>query len=121
MASFVELNSDNTVLRVVEVSDIVITDDSNIMQESLGIYFLKSIFGTDTNWIQTFSDGRRKNSAGENFTYDSTNDAFIPPKLFDSWILNTTTFLWEAPVSYPTDGNNYIWNEETQNWDLITE
>mgnify|MGYP000132619467 CR=1 FL=1 len=119
MASFVELNSDNIVLRVVEVSDAVITDDSNIMQESLGISFLKSIFGTDTNWIQTFSDGQRKNLAGENFTYDSVNDAFIPPKPYESWILNTTSFRWEAPVEYPDDGNHYNWNESAQTWDLI--
>lgn len=63
----------------------------------------------------------RKNYAGIGFTYDSDKDAFIPIKPFDSWILNETTCLWEAPVDKPDDGNVYIWNEETQSWDLDPE
>ncbi len=55
----------------------------------------------------------RKNYAGIGYTYDAQRDAFIPPKPFNSWILNETSCLWEAPVAYPTDGERYIWNEET--------
>ena len=60
----------------------------------------------------------RKNYAGVGYTYDETRDAFIPPKPYNSWILNEDTCLWNAPIEYPTDGNNYNWNEETQQWDL---
>lgn len=63
----------------------------------------------------------RKNYAGIGYTYDETRDAFIPPKPFNSWILNETSCLWEAPVVYPEDGQQYTWNEETTSWDLITE
>ena len=63
----------------------------------------------------------RKNYAGIGYSYDEVRDAFIPPKPFDSWILNETTCLWEAPVEYPTDGQQYSWNEEMGTWDLITE
>jgi len=63
----------------------------------------------------------RKNYAGIGYSYDEVRDAFIPPKPFDSWILNETTCLWEAPVEYPTDGQRYSWNEELGTWDLITE
>ena len=63
----------------------------------------------------------RKNYAGIGYTYDETRDAFISPKPYDSWTLNETSCLWEAPVSYPTDGEQYEWNEETTTWDLITE
>ena len=62
----------------------------------------------------------RKNYAGIGYTYDESRDAFIPPKPFDSWTLNETSCLWEAPVAYPTDGERYTWNEETQAWDAIT-
>lgn len=62
----------------------------------------------------------RKNYAGIGFTYDESRDAFIPPKPYDSWALNETSCLWEAPVAYPDDGNHYNWNESTQTWDLIT-
>ena len=58
----------------------------------------------------------RKNYAGIGFTYDIQLDAFIPPKPFNSWILNTETCLWDAPVAMPTDGKYYNWNEETTSW-----
>lgn len=61
----------------------------------------------------------RKNYAGIGYTYDAQRDAFIPPKPFNSWILNETSCLWEAPVAYPTDGERYIWNEETTSWDVV--
>jgi len=63
----------------------------------------------------------RKNYAGIGYTYDEIRDAFIPPQPFDSWTLNEDSCLWEAPVAYPEDGEQYTWNEETTNWDLITE
>jgi hypothetical protein len=63
----------------------------------------------------------RKNYAGIGYTYDETRDAFIPSQPFDSWVLNETSCLWEAPIAYPDDGQQYTWNEETTSWDLITE
>ena len=62
----------------------------------------------------------RKNYAGIGYTYDHSRDAFIPPKPFDSWVLNETSCLWEAPVAYPDDGQQYPWHEEPTNWDLVT-
>jgi hypothetical protein len=74
---------------------------------------------TPGTWLETKEDGSiRKNYAGIGYTYDAANDAFIEPKPFDSWVLNEETFRWECPVAYPDDGNIYIWNEETQAWDL---
>lgn len=77
-------------------------------------------------WIQTsyntrageHPEGRplRKNYAGIGFTYDKQRDAFIPPKPYESWILNEETCLWNAPIKYPEDGKMYRWNEETVNW-----
>ena len=64
------------------------------------------------------SKALRKNYAGVGYIYDQTRDAFISPKPFNSWILNEDTCLWEAPTAYPDDGKKYLWNEETQQWDL---
>lgn len=61
----------------------------------------------------------RKNFAGIGHRYDEELDAFISPKPFESWSLNSETCLWEPPVPRPNDGNFYNWNEETLNWDLI--
>ena len=64
----------------------------------------------------------RYNYAGVGFSYDATADAFYAPQPFASWTLNTDTYLWEAPVAYPDDGEVYEWNEETTSWDpVVTE
>lgn len=63
-------------------------------------------------------EGRqRKNFAGIGYGYDGTG--FYPPKPYNSWTLNSSTYLWEAPVAYPDDGNDYEWNEETRTWDAV--
>ena len=62
----------------------------------------------------------RKNYAGIGYSYDAQRDAFIPPKPFASWVLNDDTCLWDAPVAMPTDGKEYAWNEDTQNWVEVT-
>jgi hypothetical protein len=58
----------------------------------------------------------RKNYAGLGYTYDAGRDAFIPPKPYNSWVLNETTCLWDAPVPMPTDGKRYTWDEATTSW-----
>jgi hypothetical protein len=65
------------------------------------------------------SKALRKNYAGIGYTYDAQRDAFIPPKPFESWVLDETSCLWEAPTPYPDDGERYTWNETTTSWDQI--
>ena len=105
----------NKVLTVEVISNDIATD------EQTGVNFLNNLYGTRDVWKQTSYNGTiRKNFAGIGFTYDESRDAFIPPKPFNSWTLNETTCLWEAPVAYPDDGQAYEWNETTKQWDLIT-
>lgn len=84
----------------------------------------------DSSWVQTSYNtlgGQhrlggtplRKNYAGIGYTYDSERDAFIPPKLFPSWVLNETTCLWNAPVEMPSDDKPYKWDEESLSWKEI--
>jgi|5_EtaG_2_1085323.scaffolds.fasta_scaffold21419_4 hypothetical protein len=130
MASFAKLGLNGEVLEVVAVDNSVITDSNGIEQEKLGIDFLTE----HTNWpvwkqtsFNTLKGVHllggtpfRKNHAGLGFKYDSDRDAFIPPKpnLFPSWIIDEDTCVWKAPVVKPDDGQKYLWNEETQQWDL---
>ena len=89
--------------------------------------FVDSSPGT---WIQTsynthgnqHPEGRplRGNYAGIGYTYDAMNDVFYAPKPFDSWVLNESTWLWEAPVAMPDDGKLYNWDEATTNWKEVT-
>lgn len=67
------------------------------------------------------SKALRKNFAGIDFTYDTSKDAFISPKPYNSWTLNNTTCLWEAPVASPSDDGRYDWNETDQTWDAVEQ
>jgi len=58
----------------------------------------------------------RYNYAGIGFTYDENRDAFIPPQPYASWVLDEATCLWVAPIDYPADGGQYVWDEETTDW-----
>jgi hypothetical protein len=66
------------------------------------------------------SKALRKNYAGIGFTYDAERDAFIPPKPFESWVLDEATCLWVAPVDMPDDGKEYGWDEGTTSWVEVT-
>lgn len=115
MAHFAEIGLNNTVLRVIVVNNAELLDDQGVEQEAKGAEFCRSLFGG--TWLQTsYNANMRKNYAGVGYTYDSTLDAFIAPKPYDSWLLNTDTAQWEAPVPMPTDGAMYVWDEATQNW-----
>ena len=65
------------------------------------------------------SQALRKNYAGIGCTYDPIADHFYGPSPYASWTLNDDA-QWEAPIAYPTDGETYTWNEDTQEWDLVT-
>jgi len=120
MAQFAKLDENNVVLAVHIVNDDVVSVDG-AESEQVGIDFLTGLHGHSL-WKQTSYNGTfRKNYAGIGYTYDSSRDAFIPPKPFNSWILNEDTCLWEAPVAYPADGSMYSWNEENLAWEAINE
>jgi hypothetical protein len=62
---------------------------------------------------------QRKNYGGVGMKYDASGDYFYAPQPYASWVLNTTTALWEAPTEYPDDGKNYKWNEDKTSWDAV--
>jgi hypothetical protein len=120
MAHFAEIDQNNTVLRVIVVENKDTSTPDGTEVESIGVAFCQRLFGG--NWKQTSYNGNiRKNYAGIGFTYDSGRDAFIPPKPFNSWVLNDNTCQWDAPVAMPTDGNHYMWDEENLIWQQVSE
>ena len=121
MAYFAELDENNVVLRVLSVSNDDAPDPAPD-NEQHGIDFLAGL-GLGSNWKQTsFNATFRKNYAGIGYTFDAARDAFIPPQPFASWVLNETTCQWEPPVPYPTDGKNYLWDEDTVSWkEVVTD
>lgn len=115
MAHFAEINSDNIVQRIIVVNNEVLLDSEGVEQEALGSAFCEELLGGI--WVQTSYNGNfRGKYAAPGDVYDSIKDAFIPNKPFESWILNETTFHWEAPIPMPNDGKTYTWNESTNSW-----
>ena len=60
-----------------------------------------------------------ENPAGINWTYNNTTGEFRSPKPFPSWIFNEEIKQWEAPIEYPVDDKNYLWNESSLSWEEI--
>jgi hypothetical protein len=67
----------------------------------------------------SYNGNYRKNFAGIGFTYDENRNAFIAPKPFSRWVLNEETCCWEAPVAYPNDNKDYIWNDNKGEWEEV--
>ena len=101
-------------------------------------FFATFVDSSPGQWIQTSYNTRgnihygpdgepdggialRGNYAGIGYTYDAVNDVFYAPQPFASWVLDQTTWLWNAPVAYPADGQPYVWDEATVSWKLVTE
>ena len=114
MASFVKLEN-GVVVQGIVVSNQDTADEHGVEKEDIGIAFCSNLLGG--TWKQTSYNARiRKNYAGIGYTYDETLDAFVPPKPFDSWVLDTDKAQWKAPVDMPVDDKRYAWNEDTLAW-----
>ena len=114
MAHFVRIEN-GVVVQGIVVSDKDTADEHGVEKEDIGIAFCSNLLGG--TWKQTSYNARiRKNYAGIGYTYDETLDAFVPPKPFASWVLDTDKAQWKAPVDMPVDDKRYTWDEETLAW-----
>lgn len=84
----------------------------------------------DGEWVQTSYNTTgnthvlggtplRGNYAGIGFIYDRKNDVFYPPKPFNSWTMDNTSWSWVPPIPKPDDGLEYIWDEPSKTWNPI--
>ena len=116
MAYFAQIEN-NIVQQVISISNFDAPDPAPTNSEPLGQAFIANVLKLGGTWKQTSYNGTfRKHYAGIGYTYDDVLDAFIPPKPYPSWLLNTETCEWEAPIPYPNDGKLYYWDEATQQW-----
>lgn len=123
MSHFAHINENNIVDNVIVAEQQFIDtgavgNPSEWIQTSYntrnGVYYIP-----DTNTPhEDQTKALRKNYAGIGFSYDSIRDAFIPPKPFDSWLLDEFKCTWYSPIPYPTDGLAYVWDESIANWKL---
>ena len=129
MAHFAQLDENNVVTQVIVVSNEDISDSNGVEVEEIGVAFCKKLLGADTNWKQTsYNNNFRVRYAGIGYSYNAELDAFIAPKSFESWVLNTETADWESPVGpaptlteAETEARSfYRWDEEAGAWELFT-
>ena len=113
MAHYAFLDENNIVTEV-----IVGIEETELIEESDPETWYGNFRG-QTCKRTSYNGNIRKNYAGVGYTYDAGRDAFIPPKPFDSWLLDDETCIWQPPVAYPADGFSHTWNEEDTTWNLI--
>lgn len=115
---FAEVDDNNVVVRVLNVP---------VEQKERGHEFLSIDLGLGGRWIETCKNTwrgenletgvpLRKNFAGPSYFYDSFRDAFIPPKPFDSWLLDEETCDWIPPTPRPEAFGMWEWDEESLSW-----
>ena len=109
MSHFAKIESGIVTAVIVVEQDIVDTYDGTWVQTS---------YNTRGN-IHYGQDGEpdgevalRGNYAGIGYIYDADNDVFYIPKPSNSWTLDTDTWSWKSPITYPDDGKLYVWDED---------
>lgn len=118
MAYFAKI-SNGIVEQVISINNSVIGEPEKIFPETeqSGISYILNTLGLDGEWKQTsYNRSFRGNYASVGCLYDSNKDIFIPPNPFPSWIWDDQGASWVAPLSYPTDGGFYYWDELNLMW-----
>ena len=121
MAHFAKLDKNNVVIFVTAGSDNDNGKEAELSARTGDVYKQTS-YNTYGGVHILGGTPFRKNYAGIGYTFDEGRDAFIPPKPYESWILNEDTCLWDSPIPYPTDVGTeenpkvYSWDEATTSW-----
>lgn len=116
MAHWAKVNENNIVVQVSVGNNDDLDQGYQWLVDNLGGTWIKTSFNTYGGAHKEGGNPLRKNYAGIGFTYDPIREAFIPPKPFESWILNEETCLWDPPKPKPITEGNWSWNEELQEW-----
>ena len=132
MAHFVKIEDGIVTQGIVVANDDILDADGN-ESEAAGQAFIAGL-GLEGDWKQTSYNTRagkhpdekpfRKNYAGIGYSWDAERDAFIPPKPFESWLLDEETCQWKPPKPMPeTELNDYgqpvflwDWDEQKLDW-----
>jgi hypothetical protein len=117
MSHFAQIDENNIVTRVLVIEQDVV--DTGLFGEPSS--FVQTSYNTQGGVHKLGGTPLRKNYAGIGYTYDVSRDAFIPPKPYNSWVLNESTCLYGAPTPMPTDDKRYSWDESTTSWVEITQ
>jgi len=122
MQTFAKLDGNN-IINIEALEDYMCTNNDGVINEATAAnHFTKT--GVDPANYK-MATAARVNPPEINGTYDSVNDKFIPPKPWDTWILNESTWQWNPPSGFPADSREnggsvqYLWNDSTKDFDLV--
>ena len=116
MAHFAELDSNNTVINIIVISNFEILDINGVESEAIGIAKAKEITGSTNEWVQTsYNNNFKKQFGAIGFTYDNTNNVFIEPQPYSSWTLDEN-YDWQPPTAKPDDDQEWFWVEDELKW-----
>lgn len=118
MAHWSELDENNLVTRVTVGNNEASDEGYQWLLDNLGGRWIKTSYNTRGGIHSLGGTPLRMNFGDVGSFYDEERDAFIPIKIYPSWILNEDTCLWEAPIPIPNENDPYFWNESTLSWDL---
>jgi hypothetical protein len=96
------------------VMQVVVADGPEWCEKNLGGEWVQTSYNTQGGVHSQGKIAIHKNYAGIGYTFDGVG--FAAPKPYESWTLNSDTYLWEAPVAMPTDSKMYNWDEATTAW-----
>jgi hypothetical protein len=108
MAHYAFLNDDNI------VTEVITGIDETELIEGLDPETWYGNFRGQVCKRTSYNNNIRGTYAGVGYSYNEAEDIFIQPQPFASWLRNGS--IWEPPISYPTDGKNYYWDETAINW-----
>jgi len=129
MAHFAQIDDNHVVLQVLVIDQAEINtgnwgDPAKWVQTSYntkgGVYYTPDTNVPDPDQSKAF----RKNYAGIGYLWlpnGPEGEGFAPPKPFPSWVLDSFSYLWKAPVPapavpWPEGVMWYDWDEANQTW-----
>ena len=97
------------------VAQVIVADTKEWCESNLGGTWVQTSYNTKGNVHTLGGTPLHKNYAGIGFTWDGTG--FAAPKPYESWTLDTETYIWNAPTPMPVEeGKLFTWDEATLSW-----
>jgi hypothetical protein len=125
MAHYALLDKNNVVVNVITgIDEDDLPDGINSWEEHYGNFHnlrcLRTSYNTQNNEHLYNGTPFRGNYAGIGYSYIDEHDIFVPPKNYESWVLDLEMAVWVAPIPHPNDGNKYDWDEDSLSWELVS-
>lgn len=117
MSHWAKIDENNVVTRVIVGNDSDQNGDEGYqwIVNTYGGRWLKCSYNTIKGIHILNGTPLRGNYPGMGYTYHEDIDAFMPPKEYPSWVIDTTNYTWISPVPKP-DSGFWVWDEDTVSW-----